>query len=127
MNSLFCCHECTTGCYEDGKKIIYQENNNINYNNLVNIAKKRLDVKDEFVDESLDIFTELDLIEKKGNEVCLNNKPETKLDLSDSLRYNKNTSFIEKFNYFTEIAFNKNLFLLVDEINNYLEEDKNES
>lgn len=108
-------------------KLLYKKNEDINYKNLINTAKNKLEVKSEFVDESLKIFSELNLIEKKDNKICINSKPKTKLDLSDSLRYNKNTSFIEKFNYFTKIAFNKNLFLLIDEINNYLEEDKNES
>ncbi|MGM0437205.1 MAG: single-stranded-DNA-specific exonuclease RecJ [Bacillota bacterium] len=108
-------------------KLIFQENKNFNYSNLVKFVEKNLNVNEKFVVESLEILRELDLVEKKDNEVFLNSKPETKLDLSNSLRYNKNTSFIEKFNYFSKIAFNKNLFLLIDEINNYLEEDKNES
>jgi len=108
-------------------KLLNRNNENISYNKLIDIAKDELNVKEEFVDESLEIFSELNLIKKIDNKIHLNSKPKTKLDLSDSLRYNKNTSFIEKFNYFTKIAFNKNIFLLIDEINNYLEEDKNGS
>jgi len=108
-------------------KLLNRNNENISYNKLIDITKDELNVKEEFVDESLEIFSELNLIKKIDNKIHLNSKPKTKLDLSDSLRYNKNTSFIEKFNYFTKIAFNKNVFLLIDEINNYLEEDKNGS
>ena len=108
-------------------KLLAKKNKGINYSNLIDSAEKKLNVEVEFVNESLEVFSELNLIEKNGKEIYLKPKSKSKLDLSDSLRYNKNTSFIEKFNYFTKMAFNKNLFLLIDEIINYLEEDKNES
>ena len=108
-------------------KLLYGQNEVINYNNFIQVVKENLAVDNVFIDEGLKIFSELDLIKINKKEINIQPKPESKLDLSDSLRYNKNTSFIEKFNYFTNIAFDKNLFLLEDEINNYLEEDKNES
>lgn len=105
-------------------KLIYSnKNDSLNYDHIFELVKNKLGLNKEFVLNSLQIFQELDLIEKNVDQISLKMMPKQKLDLSNSIRYNKNTSFIEKFNYFSKLAYDKDLFLLINEINNFIEEE----
>ncbi|MGM0410827.1 MAG: single-stranded-DNA-specific exonuclease RecJ [Bacillota bacterium] len=108
-------------------KLIYSKNDELRYGELNNLAKNKLKLKNNFIEESIEVFSELNLIVKKENSILIKAKPNRKLDLSDSLRYNKNASFIKKFNDFAKMAFANNLFLLISKIQNNLKEDKDES
>ena len=90
---------------------------------MYDLVKNNMNLNKIFVNDALEIFSDLDLVKRNNNTVTIESKPDYKLDLSDSIRYNENTSVIDKFNYFSKLAFNKNLFLLINEINNFLEEE----
>ena len=83
-----------------------------------------LEVDQEFIENSLTIMAELELIEKNNDQLTLLSTPNVKLDLSNSLRYNKIANFIDQFNSFTKIAFHENLFYLIKKVNKKLQEEE---
>lgn len=73
---------------------------------------------------SLQVFEELGLITFKNSKIVLMPGPTEKLDLSDSISYNKNIDVLDQFNIFVELALSGDLFLLIEEINKLYKEEK---
>lgn len=97
----------------------YSELKNISRANkvLVGDARQKLGVKNDLFERALQIFLELNIIEYNKSEISFCSNVERKLDLSKSVRYNKNTDIIDDFNKFANLAFNNNIFKLVHELN----------
>ncbi|MFW5998517.1 MAG: single-stranded-DNA-specific exonuclease RecJ [Halanaerobiaceae bacterium] len=74
-----------------------------------------LNYNKKILNKTLAIFKELGLInyEEKKIELLHNN---SKLDLSESVRYNKIIRTINQFNEFCNLVFKKNLFTLIEKI-----------
>lgn len=69
------------------------------------------------IKRSIDILQDIGLVEKKDSTVRLLSITNKKLDLSDSISYNKTISIINQFNEFLELAMARNLFPLIRKIN----------
>ena len=66
----------------------------------------------------LDIGFELGLVVREENFVLMK-KNDNDLDLSSSIRYNKMNGIITRFNRFCNLAYDKNLFSLLNKIEKY--------
>ena len=67
----------------------------------------KFSINKDFLTECLQIFAELDLIERtkgKGGKIKLLDKPAQKLDLSTSIRYNECVTIKEAFSYLAELV-----------------------
>jgi len=94
-------------------------------NDLYQQLLDKENVNKKSLQESLQIFTELNLIKKQEEELIFRESKENKLDLSDSLRYNKLSGHLLDFEQFARFAYQKNLFELMSKLKK-LKEDTNE-
>ncbi|MGM0602359.1 MAG: single-stranded-DNA-specific exonuclease RecJ [Bacillota bacterium] len=110
-------------CYIFLKK--EQHNNedlNIIKNNFLNKDSLQINTENVF-EESIEILSQIGLIEVNNDAVFFNDPEENKLDLSNSIRYNKLSRQMEKFDDFVSAAYGENLFDLIDLIKNFEEEN----
>lgn len=66
--------------------------------------------KGELYKRACSVLQELELIDYSGGNITMLSRPEKKLDLSDSLRYNKNVKIIEDFNELSSLVYGRNVF-----------------
>ncbi|MCC3145361.1 single-stranded-DNA-specific exonuclease RecJ [Halanaerobium sp. Z-7514] len=99
----------------------------------LNLIKKEYELANSFnlknstlFNQMLKIAAELDLFDLKSQVLKFKPEQKNQLDFKASLRYNKLSRQIEKFSHFKDIVFAENLFALIENLNNFKEEE-NES
>ena len=75
---------------------------------------ERTDHNTKLIRRSCEIFEELNLIKCSDDKISLLSFPQNRLDLSESLRYNKHIANIEKFNTLSKILYTDNVFKSLD-------------
>ncbi|RCW43787.1 MULTISPECIES: single-stranded-DNA-specific exonuclease RecJ [unclassified Halanaerobium] len=89
------------------------------YINKNNISKKSADI----FENNIKILKQIGLIKINNSTVFFTDPGKNKLDLSNSIRYNKLSRQMEKFDDFVSAAYKDNLFDLIDLIKNFEEEN----
>ena len=85
--------------------------------------KLKFQINKEFLIRCLNIFAELDLIQRtkgKGGKIKLLDKPEQKLDLCSSMRYNECVVVEEVFSYLEDLAIQERSEILNSITETYL-------
>ncbi|MFW6281951.1 MAG: single-stranded-DNA-specific exonuclease RecJ [bacterium] len=107
-------------------KFIKKIYNNISYfpKDEIAVTKANKLIKDnkiksntKLLDKTMQILNELGIIKYNKTKIKLkDNYSKSKLDLSESVRYNKITQTINDFNEFCNLAFQNNLFELLEKL-----------
>lgn len=102
-------------------------NSSINQTNLKEIeellSKTDLPCGKSFLKNSLEIFSELGLVKLHGDKIELIPQPQHKLDLSESIRYNKNADLIDDFNNFCQLVYKDDLTQFINKLTIQLKEE----
>jgi single-stranded-DNA-specific exonuclease len=78
------------------------------------LERNKNKINNNLIKSSLTIFKELGLLKISGDKLCLLHSPEEKLDLSDSMSYNKIIQIINRFNIFSNLSFSDDLFKYIE-------------